>query len=237
LSRFQSNSKVLVPLDFYMPLNDLRRLSFDARLRYVKNRLKNDKCYDCAYCFWSFLIVRDKFGLKVLDEFLVRRCIRKTKKGTKVKAVNRIIQRCRFHINVTLNGVCFNNLSKVLEDERMGKILDLPPPIDKSLIDREGTDVKITKAYIEKNVYTSLGQVPVALIVHVRYGKDNLEGYQMWSIPSDRPLGGSASRIIKGFLPEITDTDQLNNDVLKKLEGKVCVVKNRGDKLYWYPKK
>lgn len=236
----------LLPKDFYVDARAIFEKPIENRYKWFCNRVKT-LCNKCFYAEWNHIQIVHEYRSKlqwnpktglmdfkplILEEFMACYCHKKFQNK------NRIVKRCKHYCDNVLPFSCvepIENMNKLKEIlEKMPKILDVPPNIDKTLISREGTKVKITKATIEKNIYTSIGSIPKGIVIQVAYGNDNeLEGVQMWSIPTDRPLAGSASRVIRAFLPEINDTDKLTNEVLKKLVDKEVLVKNRGDKLYW----
>jgi len=110
-------------------------------------------------------------------------------------------------------------------------IVEVPPPVDKSKIERDGTEVTITKAYIGENIYTSIGRANKALLLRCKIEDDPTEYSYMFSLDRD-VITGSCGRILAKarikHVSEITDT------VLKRLEGKTFMVINRAGKLYWY---
>jgi hypothetical protein len=222
-----------IPEEFYISPKELRRILTDeARINYIKYRLPKHRCIACSFAKWKMIQYTDSWSGRILDEYLTCMCNR-------VKwhehSVNRLIVHCPHCQTSTFDGALRNNLSEEIGVKKLGKILELPPSIDKSLISPSGTEILITKAYIETDIHTQLGTVAKALMLNVKIGESGKEGYQMFSIPSDKPMSGSGARILKRFLPRITDTDQLNEATLKELVGKKVVVKNRMDKLYWYP--
>jgi len=230
-----------LPENFYIDVKQLMKTPVNKRWLVVLEKLKSHLCKSCWYAEWNAFIqynTRFDFNSKrIVEAYFVCYCHNKHHNN------NRIVKQCdRFRDLITYDflrlSIQKNEKWKTLKEiaETLPKILDVPAGIDKSKIARSGTEVTITKAYIEANVQTSMGVIAKAIILQVKYDEGKTEGSQIWSIPSDKPLSGSSARIIKAFLPKIDDTDKLTNETLKPLVGKVCIVKNNNDKLYWNAK-
>lgn len=110
----------------------------------------------------------------------------------------------------------------------MGKILTRPPPLPKSEI-RDET-LEIADVQIVKNIRTSIGLVQQGLLISFKLGEETYS--QLFSIDRE-VVGGSIGRILAaaGF----TDTDELNDETVKRMKGMRVRVVNRGGRLFFYP--
>jgi len=112
----------------------------------------------------------------------------------------------------------------------MPKVVNVPPPIPKDAISRNGTAVTIKSARIAENLYTALGRVGKALAVTVTIEGVDGEFSYIWSLDRE-VITGSAGRILAGI--GVTDTESITDTHLKKLLGKKFTVTNKAGKLYW----
>ncbi|MEM2591564.1 MAG: hypothetical protein QXI60_03165 [Thermofilaceae archaeon] len=110
----------------------------------------------------------------------------------------------------------------------MGKILVRPPPLPKSEI-RDET-LEIVDAALVRGVRTSIGLVEFGVLVSFKFGDEVYS--QLFSLDKEM-IGGSIGRILAaaGF----TDTDELNEESVKRLRGLRVRVVNRGGRLFFYP--
>lgn len=113
----------------------------------------------------------------------------------------------------------------------MGKVLSIPPPIPKSLIDERGRKVQVKDVRIIEDQWTSIGTTKFGFGFAIEI--DDQVYSQMFSLDKS-PITGSAGRILVSL--GIDDTSQKDFKAkLKALEGKELTVRNIGGKLYWYP--
>jgi len=114
------------------------------------------------------------------------------------------------------------------------KILAVPPPIPKEIIEKTGTKAKIVEARIARNLYTSLGNVKVALALTVEIHGDQYS--HLFSLDRDL-ITGSVGRLLGSIgIEEFDPDDPKTEELVKKLEGKEVIIMNKGNKLYWYPR-
>ena len=115
--------------------------------------------------------------------------------------------------------------------KKMPKAISIPPPIPKELIPAEGVDVTIINARIVRDQWTTIGTLKLGLGINVEF--DDGEYSQLFSLDKDI-LTGSVGRILVSVGLEDVSEDIKDEDV-QVLVGKVVKLRKRGDKLYWYP--
>jgi len=111
----------------------------------------------------------------------------------------------------------------------MVKVLVRAPPLPK---DFSEALVTIKKAELVRDVRTSIGLVKLGLLLTL--DKDGEEYSYLMSL--DREIiTGSTARLLSAV--GITDTDELNEETLKRFSGIVVQIRNKGGRLFWFPVK
>jgi len=113
------------------------------------------------------------------------------------------------------------------------KVVYVPPPIPKEEIGPEGAVVTVTAARIIRNQWTSIGTCKLGLGLTVELNGEEYSA--MFSLDRDI-LTGSIGRILDDAGFEEINENVTDEDV-QVLVGKHYVIRKRGGKLYWYPKK
>lgn len=108
---------------------------------------------------------------------------------------------------------------------------NLNPPLDKDLINSNGTTIVIKGAQLKNDIQTQMGKINQALTIDCSIkGNNDLYSY-LFSLDKD-VITGSVGRIISKT--GVKHIKELDTKALAKLKGLEVLVKNKAGKLYWY---